>query len=85
MHAVTLDKLDDALGAEGLVTVVLEVVVVVVELRLGAVLLGEFEGEGKEGFADDVVEGGGAVGAIFLQSLVYYAAMALVGSSLTWT
>jgi hypothetical protein len=80
--AVALDELDDTLGAEGLVAVVLEVVVVVEELGLGAVLFGEFEGDWDESFADGVVEGRGAVGAILIQRLVYYAGMVLVGCSL---
>ena len=69
--AVALDELDDALGAEGLVAVVLEVVVVVEELGLGAVFFGKFEGDWDECFADGVVEWRGAVGAIFVESLVH--------------
>jgi hypothetical protein len=70
MCAVALDELDDALGAEGLVAVVLEVVVVVEELGLGAVLFGEFEGDWDEGFADGVVEWRGAVGTVFFERLI---------------
>jgi hypothetical protein len=70
VHAVALDELDDALGSEGLVAVVLEVVVVVVELGLGAVLFGEFEGKWDESFADGVVEWRRAVGTVFVQRFV---------------
>jgi hypothetical protein len=57
VRAVALDQLDDALGAERLVAVVLEVVVVVEELGLGAIFLGKFEGDWDESFTDGVVEG----------------------------
>jgi hypothetical protein len=70
VYAVALDELDDALGSEGLVAVVLEVVVVVVELGLGAVLFGEFEGKWDESFADGVVEWRRAVGTVFVQRFV---------------
>ncbi|KAI3475175.1 hypothetical protein L1887_63490 [Cichorium endivia] len=70
LDAVALDELDDALGAEGLIAVVLEVVVVVEELGLGRGLLGEAEGDGDEGLADGVVEDGRAVGAVLVQGLV---------------
>ena len=68
--AVALDELDDALGAEGLVAVVLEVVVVVEELGLGAVLFGKFEGDWDESFADGVVEWRRAVGTVLIQRFI---------------
>ena len=43
VHTVALDELDNALGSESLVAVILEVVVVVEQLRLGAGLLGKLE------------------------------------------
>lgn len=43
VHTVALDELNNALGSEGLVAIVLKVVVVVEQLRLGAGLLGELE------------------------------------------
>ena len=70
--AVGLDELDDTLGALGLLRVVLEVVVVVEELSLATVLVGEAESNGKEGIADGVVPDAGAVGTVLVQSLVDY-------------
>ena len=70
VHAVALDELDDTLGPEGLVAVVLKVVVVVVQLRLRASLFGELESEGKESLADSVVEGRRAVGTVLVECLV---------------
>lgn len=43
VHTVALDELDNALSTEGLVAVILKVVVVVEQLRLGAGLLGKLE------------------------------------------
>jgi len=45
LHAVGLDELDDALGTEGF-GALLDVVVIVDELGLGGVLVGETEGHG---------------------------------------
>lgn len=68
--AVALDELDNALSAESLVAVVLEVVVVVEELGLGAVLFGKFEGDWDESFADGVVEWRRAVGTVLIQRFI---------------
>ena len=70
--AVGLDELNDALSTLGLLRVVLEVVVIVEELSLTAVLVGEAESDGKEGIADGVVPDAGAVGTVLVQGLVNY-------------
>jgi hypothetical protein len=81
--AVGLDELDDASSTLGLLRVVLKVVVIVEELSLAAVLVGEAESNRKEGLADGVVPDTGAVGTVLVQSLVDYipaCANALVAS-----
>ena len=70
--AVGLDELDDTLSTLGLLRVVLKVVVVVEELSLATVLVGEAESDGKEGIADGVVPDTGAVGTVLVQGLVDY-------------
>jgi hypothetical protein len=70
VDTVALDELDNALGTKSLVAIVLEVVVVVEEMRLGAGLLGELEGQREESLADGVIEWRRAVGTILVESLV---------------
>jgi hypothetical protein len=64
-----LDEFYDSAGAGGFVREGFEVVVVVEELGVGVGGVGEFEGEGEEGFAEGVVEDCGAVGAVFVEGL----------------
>jgi hypothetical protein len=70
VNTVALDELDNALGTKSLVAIVLEVVVVVEEVGLGASLLGELEGKGEESLADGVIEWRRAVGTILVESLI---------------
>jgi hypothetical protein len=70
VNTVALDELDNALGTKSLVAIVLEVVVVVEEVGLGAGLLGELEGKGEESLADGVIEWRRAVGTILVESLI---------------
>lgn len=70
VDTVALDELDNTLSTESLVAIVLKVVVVVEELGLRAGLLGELEGDRKEGLTDGVIEGRGAVSAVLVEGLV---------------
>jgi hypothetical protein len=72
LDAVRLDELDDALGTLGLLRVVLKVVVVVEEIGVAVVLVGEAESNGEEGLADGVIPDTRAVGTVLVQSLVNY-------------
>lgn len=66
LDTIRLDELDNALSSEGLGTL-LNVVVVVEELGLGAVLLGETEGHGKVSLTNGVVPNGLAVGTVLVE------------------
>jgi len=66
LNTVRLDELDNTLGTSCLGTL-FDVVVVVEELGLGAVLLGESEGDGEECLTDGVVPDGLAVGTILVE------------------
>jgi hypothetical protein len=70
VNTVALDELDNALGTKSLVAIVLEVVVVIEEVRLRAGLLGKLEGQGQESLANGVIEWRRAVGTIFVECLI---------------
>ena len=70
VRTVALNELNNALGSERLVAVVLKVVVVVEQLGVGAGLFSKLESKWDEGLSDGVVEGRRAVGTVLVQCLV---------------
>lgn len=69
LHTGILDELHNTTSAFGFGTVVLEVIVVVVQLRVWVDLGRELEGQNQEFLADGVVPDGFAVSSVLLEGL----------------
>ena len=67
-ESVRFNKSDDLGSCSGFWAVVLEIVVVVVQLRIGVDFGSEFECEGNKGLADGVVEYRRTIRSVFVES-----------------